>query len=197
MSHRDGTSARKTRGQTTFSHPDLIKAPVPHDPAQTAAARPPANLGTERRAFGPEQRVAGGAVCRCPRRGNLRTGETGTPQGAARLVPRTQERGPSMYEMEGPRLAPAALACRLPGHRAPRGCHRPRVPARLAGLRDPSCLVPRHPARPASGSPRLGTSSVVTAFLLPTQPGTQGLCAGSAKILLSSTGHLPFIPRAP
>jgi hypothetical protein len=38
-----------------------------------------------------------------------------------------------MYEMEGPRLVIAALACRLPGHRAPRDCHWPRVSASGTG----------------------------------------------------------------
>jgi len=34
-----------------------------------------------------------------------------------------------MYEMEGPLLAIAALAGRLPGCRAPRDCHRSRAAA--------------------------------------------------------------------
>jgi hypothetical protein len=47
-----------------------------------------------------------------------------------------------MYEMEGPRLAVVALACRLPGCRAPRGCHRPHASAVISG----------HPDLPASRS---------------------------------------------
>ena len=45
-----------------------------------------------------------------------------------------------MYEMEGPRLAVVALACRLPGCRAPRGYHRPHASAAISG----------HPDLPAS-----------------------------------------------
>jgi hypothetical protein len=41
-----------------------------------------------------------------------------------------------MYEMEGPRLAVVALACRLPGCRAPRGCHRPHASAAISGHPD-------------------------------------------------------------
>jgi len=41
-----------------------------------------------------------------------------------------------MYEMEGPRLAAAALACQLPGCRAPRGCHWPHASAAISSLPD-------------------------------------------------------------
>jgi len=44
-----------------------------------------------------------------------------------------------MYEMEGPRLAAAALACWLPSRRAPRDCHQPRASTRITG-------DPDHPA---------------------------------------------------
>jgi hypothetical protein len=67
------------------------------------------------------------------RRGNLPTGEFGTPHRAARFITPHKERGPSMYEMEGPRLAVVALACRLPGCRAPRGCHWPHASAAISG----------------------------------------------------------------
>jgi len=39
-----------------------------------------------------------------------------------------------MYEMEGPRLSPRGPGRRLPGCRAPRGCHRPQCPAARSWL---------------------------------------------------------------
>ncbi len=101
------------------------------------------------------------------------------------LSPRTEGRGPSMYEMEGPRLAHAALVAGCPAavrHEAATG----RVPRRrVTGL----------PGLAASWS-LLRNEHVLSgeAVLPPRLAGTQGLWPGPAEKLQSSTGHLPFIP---
>jgi hypothetical protein len=77
-------------------------------------------------------------VCRSPGRGNSALASTARRRvRRASITPRQKERGPSMYEMEGPRLAFAALACRSPGHRAPRGYHSPRDSAMVTGAGTP------------------------------------------------------------
>ena len=90
-----------------------------------------------------------------------------------------------MYEMEGPRLAHAALVAGCPAavrHEAATG----RVPRRrITGL----------PGLGASRS-RLRSKHVFSGeAVLPLRlPRTQGLWSGPAEKLPSSTGHLPFIP---
>ncbi len=114
-------------------------------------------------------------------------------------------RGPSMYEMEGPRHSrtaqladrsaagdPVAVCCRPP-HKPQ---SRPRAECRFLGSpRVPGCcrvpeVAPGVPALPWIGAPFF----VVSAFLLPLRAGTQELSASNLKILWPSTGHLPFIP---
>ena len=78
-----------------------------------------------------------------------------------------------MYEMEGPRLCPGALATRLLRGRTPRSYHQCQILAVSTG----------RPALPASPPVSLGLEPVFCGeeFLLPTAPAAQGLSAISSR----------------
>jgi hypothetical protein len=85
----------------------------------------------------------------------------------------SMRRGPSMYEMEGPRLCPGALATRLLRGRTPRSYHQCQILAVSTG----------RPALPASPPVSLGLEPVFCGeeFLLATAPAAQGLSAISSR----------------
>ncbi len=78
-----------------------------------------------------------------------------------------------MYEMEGPRLCPEALATRLLKGRTPRSYHQCQILAVSTG----------RPALPASPPVSLGLEPVFCGeeFLLPTAPAAQGLSVISSR----------------
>jgi hypothetical protein len=96
-------------------------------------------------------------------------------------------RGPSMYEMEGPRPACGARRADRSAARCCAACHRFQLPARSAGC----------PVLPASrGCPRLVAVRGGHAVLLPGGLPAQGLPGPDSMILWPCTRHRPVIPRS-
>jgi hypothetical protein len=120
--------------------------------------------------------------------------------GVAGPVTAEYVRGPSMYEMEGPRSV-RSPACRSLGWPV----------SRLLSAADRATSVGRPPEAPVSRlSPRPGVSPgvpgsppdrhpcfVVSAFLLRRERPAQGVRESNLKILWSSTGHRPLSPAFP
>ena len=68
-----------------------------------------------------------------------------------------------MYEMEGPLLAVAALACQLPSRRAPHGYHQPRASAEISGAQVSPVARRFHIPGLPPGRARLSGESISTA----------------------------------
>jgi hypothetical protein len=124
-----------------------------------------------------------------------------------------RRRGPSMYEMEGPRLRPAALASRLLGRRALRGARLASLASRLlrcrvlrdaTGVRFPTSAPVAWPFRRSRGFPRADPVFSGERFLLPIGWAAQALSARTSRFFCRpqdiwrlSPVHGNFPPRRP
>jgi hypothetical protein len=95
-----------------------------------------------------------------------------TPLQSVSSAGRAQRRGPSMYEMEGPRLAPLPWSA---------DCSATAGPAATTGFKIPPSAPVARPSRVPRVAPRADPFFSGERFLLPSALPAQGLCATTSR----------------